>query len=96
MTAEPRHLPVPTTRMLPAQRSSALPVLAAVASRALPVVTASLATAATVLTAERAVRELVERIAPAATKRTPEVPRSTGGRTVVTEWLTIERTRRLR
>jgi hypothetical protein len=95
MTAEPRQLPVPQRRMLPARRRSALPVLAAVASRALPVVTASVAAAATMLTAERAVRELVERIVPATKSRSNE-SRITGGRTTITEWVTIERSRRSR
>ena len=95
MTIEPRHLPVPQRRMLPASRPGALPVLAAVASRALPVVTASVAAAATMLTAERALREIVERIAPTA-KSTPAAPRITGGRTTITEWFTIERSRRSR
>ena len=95
MTAEPRHLPVPQHHMVPARRPSALPVLAAVASRALPVVTASVAAAATMLTAERAIRELVERIAPA-TRSASNEPRITGGRTTITEWFTIERSRRSR
>lgn len=95
MTAETRHLSVPQPRMLPAHRPGALPVLAAVASRALPVVTASVAAAATMLTAERAVREIVERITPATTA-TPSAPRITGSRTTVTEWFTIERSRRAR
>ena len=95
MTAETRHLPVPRPRMLPARRPGALPVLAAVASRALPVVTASVAAAATMLTAERAVREIVERIAPTA-KVTPSAPPVIGIRTTTTEWFTIERSRRTR
>ena len=95
MTTETRHLPVPQRRMLPARRTSALPVLAAVASRALPVVTASVAAAATMLTAERAVREIVQRIVP--TERPARAtPRITGGRTTITEWFTIERSRRPR
>ena len=95
MTSEPRHLPVPQCCMLPASRPGALPVLAAVASRALPVVTASVAAAATMLTAERALREIVERIIPTA-KSTPAAPRITAGRTTITEWFTIERSRRSR
>jgi len=81
--------------MLPARRPGALPVLAAVASRALPTVTASVAAAATMLTAERAVREIVERIAPAS-KPSPHEPRIAGSRTTITEWFTIERSRRAR
>jgi hypothetical protein len=95
MITEARHFPVPQRRMLPARRTSALPVLATAASRALPVVTAALAAVATTLTAERAVRELVERIAPA-TKSTSNKPRITGDRTTITEWFIIERSRRAR
>jgi hypothetical protein len=95
MTTETSHLPVPQPRMLPVRRPGALPVLAAVASRALPAVTASVAAAATMLTAERAVREIVERITPTA-KVTTGAPRITGSRTTVTEWFTIERSRRTR
>jgi hypothetical protein len=94
MTVEPRHLPVPQRRMLSTRCPRTLPVLAAVASRALPVVTASVAAAATMLTAERAIRELVERIAPT-TKTSSNEPRNTG-RTTIIEWFTIERSRRSR
>ena len=100
MTSNAQHLPVPQTRALqvrPASRSLAVrPALALIASRALPAVTASVAAAATVLTAERAVRGVTEKLTP---KRPAAEPAAASAvmnttRTVVTEWLTIERRKR--
>jgi len=99
MTAEANRFPVPQRRLLhvqPATRALALrPALALVASRALPAVTASVAAAATVLTAERAVRGVVQKLVP---QRPPVPPPAiqSSARTVVTEWLTIERRKRTR
>lgn len=102
MTSNAQHLPVPQRSVIkvpPVSRALALrPALALVASRALPAVTASVATAATVLTAERAVRGAVSKLTP--TRTEPGVPASSAvygtTRTVITEWLTIERRRRAR
>ncbi len=97
MTSEAQHLPVPQRRLIhvqsPSQALAIRPALAMIASRALPVVTASVAAAATVLTAERAVRALATRLTPTATPAPPLAIASTR-RTVLTEWLTIERRRR--
>jgi hypothetical protein len=93
MTPEPRHLLAPQTRMLTARRPNALPTIAAVASHALPAVTASVAAAATMLTVERVVRKIVERIAPIS-ESTPRAAQLTASRTTITEWFTIERSRR--
>jgi hypothetical protein len=100
MTANPQHLPVPQSRALqvrPISRALALrPALALVASRALPAVTASVAAAATVLTAERAVRGVTRKLTPTRPEPTPAITSAVMGttRTVVTEWLTIERRKR--
>jgi len=102
MTSNAQHLPVPQARALqvrPASRSLALgPALALVASRALPAVTASVAAAATMLTAERAVRGVTRKLTPS--RAEPAAPVASAvmstTRTVVTEWLTVERRKRPR
>ena len=104
MTSEAHQLPVPqrpirqgtVIRVQPPGRALAVrPALALIASRALPALTATVAAAATVLTAERAVRGLVGQLTPAASVTPPPAIDSTR-RTVLTEWLTIERRRRAR
>lgn len=100
MTSNAQQLPVPQARALavrPVSRALALrPALALVASRALPAITASVAAAATVLTAERAVRGVTNKLTPARAEPTLPVTAAVVGttRTVVTEWLTIERRKR--
>ncbi len=100
MTSDAQHLPVPQSRALqvsPASRALALrPALALIASRALPAVTASVAAAATVLTAERAVRGVTRKLTPTRPDPTPPITPAVVGttRTIVTEWLTIERRKR--
>lgn len=102
MTSNAQHLPVPqrsVVRVRPPSRALALrPALALVASRALPAVTASVAAAATLLTAERAVRGVTNKLTP--TRSEPAAPVAnavvSSTRTVVTEWLTVERRRRTR
>ena len=91
---ERRELRVKRRAGLPASRSAAGP-LVAIARHALPTVTASLAVAATVLTAERAVRILAERITGTVGRR-GKTASNDSNRTVITEWLAIERTRRSR
>ena len=101
MTSNAHQFPVPRRHQInvqPVTRSLALrPALALVASRALPAVTASVAAVATLLTAERAVRGVANKLTsaqPAALATTPDVVSKT--RTVVTEWITVERRRRTR
>ena len=102
MTSNAQHLPVPQRRVInvePVTRALALrPALALVASRALPAVTASVAAAATVLTAERAVRGMASKLT--LVRSEPVSPATTAvygtTRTVITEWLTVERRRRAR
>jgi hypothetical protein len=102
MTSNAQHLPVPQRRVIklqPAPRSLALkPALALVASRALPAVTASVAAVATLLTAERAVRGMAEKLTPSRAEPAAPVATAVLGstRTVITEWVTIERRKRAR
>ena len=105
MTAEASRFPVPQSRVInvqPASRALALrPALTLIATRALPAVTASVAVVATVLTAERAVRGVAGKLLPTRTSpaTVPAVAASAvygTTRTVVTEWLTIERRKRAR
>jgi hypothetical protein len=72
------------------------PTLALLAGRALPAVTATVAAAATTFAAERALRGALERLTPRPPAPPPPSPAPTNRRIVVTEWLTIERRRRLR
>lgn len=99
MTSEAHALPVPQRSVIRVRRASRAlavrPALALIASRALPAVTASVAAAATVLTAERAVRGLAGKLSPDAPLAAPPSVSSTR-RTVLTEWLTVERRRRAR
>lgn len=99
MTTNAQHLPVSRRSMVPAQTPSRAltlrPALTLIATRALPAITASLAAAATVLTAERAVRDVASKLTPTQ-PAAPPTTLTTSARTVVTEWLTVERHRRPR
>jgi hypothetical protein len=101
MTSDASQLPVPRQGVIdvhrPTRALALRPALALMASKALPAVTASVAAAATVLTAERAVRGVAQKLTP--TRPEPVTPAQavySTTRTVVTEWLTVERRRRAR
>lgn len=103
MTSEAHRFPVPQ-RVLhegsivhvqaPSRALTLRPALALIASRALPAVTASVAAVATILTAERAVRGITSALTPGKPAADLSAASASTARTVVTEWLTIERRRR--